>query len=210
MNAAAESRPSSSYGLSGASAKGAAGGGRLEEERSNFSDATARGAQQAVPEPLKASAPAPAAKKLESMSLGSRAQESASDSAADTEALIAVEKAGADGEAKLAARKREQAAATGLDAARAAATKGDLAGQVRFAAEALALRPVGSQRLDALRFLCDGYEGLGQWVQADPYCDALLSEFPGSSAAQALTRRRGAQQRAPAGAEQAPQPASSH
>ncbi len=48
----------------------------------------------------------------------------------------------------------------------------------------------GSQRTQALKTLCDGYESLGEAASAEPYCDALLREFAASAEAQAVARRR--------------------
>ena len=63
-----------------------------------------------------------------------------------------------------------------------------------YAAQAVAQGAQGSLRLEALTHLCSGYEALGQYDSADGWCDALLREFPNTSAAQALTQRRGASQ----------------
>lgn len=56
----------------------------------------------------------------------------------------------------------------------------------------------GYQRVEALKRICDAYEALGEPDRADPFCDQLISEFPATAAARAVSDRRKQVQRAPA------------
>jgi hypothetical protein len=89
-------------------------------------------------------------------------------------------------------REREQAAvrAKYLLAARAARNRNDRMTEVTFALEVLNLGAKGQERLEALERVCDAYEAMGQVDRAQSYCDAVLSEFPDSAAAQAVAQRR--------------------
>ena len=109
---------------------------------------------------------------------------------------------GIDGDAKLAERQRAALRAKSLESARLASNRGDRSTEIRFAAEALSDGATGSERVEALKRLCDAWEALGEPARADPYCDALLREFPASAAARNVSDRRNATQRpAPARAE---------
>jgi hypothetical protein len=77
-----------------------------------------------------------------------------------------------------------------LEAARDAFQRNDRQAEVRFSLDALSLGVTGSERLEALRRACDGFDALGEPDQAEPYCSALQREFPGSSAADTVSRRR--------------------
>jgi hypothetical protein len=102
---------------------------------------------------------------------------------------------GADRDQAFKARQDESARQATVQSARAAAQRGDRESELRYAAEAVRLGVTGGARLDMLQRLCDGFEALGQATRADPYCDALVSEFPQSSAATAVAQRRSYQQR---------------
>lgn len=80
-----------------------------------------------------------------------------------------------------------------LKQARAAATQGDRRGQVTAALRVLSAGATGYSRAEALKSACDGYEALGEYDQAQQFCDLLLSEFRGTAAAQQVAQRRKAQ-----------------
>lgn len=133
---------------------------------------------------------APAAKQKKSMSVSGGSLGSAGLSAAEDESVTNLDRVGTDGDAKLADRQRAATATTSLENARAASQKGDRKGEVAYATEAINRGATGSARLEALTHLCNGYEALGQYAAADSWCDALLREFPNTSAAQNLAQRR--------------------
>lgn len=78
--------------------------------------------------------------------------------------------------------------------ARAAGQHGERVDEIRYATQALQAGAKGADRLEMLKRLCDAYEARGEQALADPYCDALLVEFPSSDAAQRMSKRRGFQQ----------------
>lgn len=147
--------------------------------------------------PMPSAAPPPPSKKssygLRPLS-GSSANSSLS---ADDEsvALERVDNMGLDRDAKFAERQRAETRTSSLEGARAASRAGDRATEIRLAAEVLSSGAVGSERVEALKRLCDAWEALGQPERADPFCDQLLSEFPTSTAARAVEERRGRMQR---------------
>ncbi len=94
-----------------------------------------------------------------------------------------------------AARQSAERRKVALDQARAASQRNDRRAEVKFALVVIEQGASGSERVEALKRVCDAYEALGESDRADPYCDALVSEFPSSAAAEALSRRRGYQQR---------------
>jgi hypothetical protein len=65
----------------------------------------------------------------------------------------------------------------------------DVRTQIREALAALARRPTGTERMEALGQLCQGYEAIGESANADRYCDTLAAEFPSSAVARARARR---------------------
>jgi hypothetical protein len=81
-----------------------------------------------------------------------------------------------------------------LNSARAAGQRGDQQGEVRFALQAVQAGVTDRDRLDMLQRLCAGYEALGDAAAADRFCDALLREFPRSTIAEAIARKRSYQQ----------------
>ncbi len=185
------------YGLGTGSAAPSSAGAGLS---SNYSDAVGRGGGSASP-PAPSAAPAKKSMKLSPPSYRAEAE------AADDEAVARLDAVKADSDSKLVERQRTQSAADVLARARTAASAGDRQTQVTHAVAALEAGASGSTRLEALDLACKGFEALGQPGKADSYCDALLTEFPQSSAAQSLAKRRGYQQKhvAPAAASEAAQ-----
>jgi hypothetical protein len=134
---------------------------------------------------------------LRSMTNSPSTPSTADDDQAVQEKLDAINQ---DSNAKFAERQKQEAAQTqrtnSLQSAREANKKGDLNGEISFALATLNGGATGSQRAEALKRLCDAYENLGDDAKADPYCHQLLAEFPTSTFAEVVTRRRGASQRA--------------
>ncbi len=104
----------------------------------------------------------------------------------------------ADNDEEFARRQRVQKAHDLVTQARKTNDSGDRRTAIKQALEALNWQPQGQDRMEALNLLCGAYEAMGEHGAADPFCDALLTEFPTSRYAQDLTQRRNAMQRAPA------------
>lgn len=102
---------------------------------------------------------------------------------------------GVDRDLKNAENQRAALRVRSLESARLASNRGDRSAEIRFAAEALGDGATGSERVEALKRLCDAWESLGEPARADPYCDALLREFPGTLAAKNVSDRRNSMQR---------------
>ncbi|MGV3624082.1 MAG: anti-sigma factor family protein [Archangium sp.] len=121
--------------------------------------------------------------------------------AADDDENAALEKSdavgGVDRDVKLLERQREQRRAKSLESARLSNNSGDRTSEIRFAQEALSEGATGSQRVEALKRLCDAWEALGEPGRADPYCVALIREFPTSLAAKNVSDRRNRMLRVP-------------
>jgi hypothetical protein len=160
----------------------------------------ADGAPAPAAAPPPASTGAPRAKgSLQLGSLSSRGGDGASSGDAEEDAAqVASDSRVSNKEALV--REREQAAvrAKYLLAARAARNRNDRMTEVTFALEVLNLGAKGQERLEALERVCDAYEAMGQVDRAQSYCDAVLSEFPDSAAAQAVAQRRNRLPRSPA------------
>ncbi len=124
---------------------------------------------------------------------------SSSMGAAEADESIALEKSdslGLNREAKVAERQRAESRTQSLESARVASSRGDRLSEIRLAAQVLQNGASGSERVEALKRICDAYEFLGEPERADPFCDQLLQEFPSSVAARAIEDRRKRVQRA--------------
>lgn len=136
-------------------------------------------------------------KSKKSMSLGGYGRGSSmGDSSDESVALEKSDSLGIDRDAKLAARQLENARARSLESARVASNRGDRTSEIKYATEALNSGATGSERVEALKRLCDAYESMGESARADPFCDALVREFPNSVAAKTVSERRNQMQRA--------------
>lgn len=155
-----------------------------------------------TPAAVPSSAPAPSPKKAPakgSLSIGSMGRSSTATPSVDEDtSLEATDSVRVDNDAKFTERRRQAAVTQSLESARVASNQGDRMSEVKLLLEALKNGPTGYQKVETLKRLCDAFEALGEYDRADPYCDQLLSEFPGTAAAQAITQRRNATQRMPA------------
>ncbi|MDP1919606.1 MAG: zf-HC2 domain-containing protein [Myxococcales bacterium] len=84
-----------------------------------------------------------------------------------------------------------------LGQSRAAGNSGDRRGEVMAAVAALNAGAKGYSRLEALKRACDGYEAMGEFDRAQPYCERVIAEFGGSAAARQVAERRKAQLKSP-------------
>ncbi len=91
-----------------------------------------------------------------------------------------------------------------LAQSRSAGNSGDRRGEVMAAVAALNAGAKGYSRLEALKRACDGYEAMGEFDRAQPYCERVIAEFGGSAAARQVAERRKAQLKSP----KSPSPAS--
>ena len=82
-----------------------------------------------------------------------------------------------------------------------ASSRGDRVSEIRLLAQVLQSGAAGSERVEALKRICDAYEAMGEAERADPFCDQLVGEFPNTAAARAVEDRRERMQRAPAPAQ---------
>ncbi len=168
--------------------------GNLEQARSPASPPPPA---QAVAPMAAPSQPAPATKSPQKAKVasgyGMMPRPSASEATADEDAPQAVSESSI-GDASLR-RERDQQLniAAQLGQARAAANQGDRRGQVTAALRVLSAGAKGYSRAEALKSACDGFEALGEYDQAQQFCDLLLSEFRGTAAAQQVAQRRKAQ-----------------
>lgn len=99
-----------------------------------------------------------------------------------------------------------------LEAARVSSQRNDRVSEIKFALSVLSAGATGAERLESLKRVCDAYEAIGEYDRADPYCDLVVSEYPRSAAADAISKRRNSSQRARSQevqAEKAPAPAPS-
>jgi hypothetical protein len=83
-----------------------------------------------------------------------------------------------------------------LEQARKANAQGDRQGEVSAALAALNAGATNYERVEALKRVCDGYEALSQFDRAEAFCRLLLSEFPGTAAAQQVARRKAVEREA--------------
>ena len=88
------------------------------------------------------------------------------------------------------ARAASREIAQSLSDARSARDSGNRQQEIALAQRALASGATGQQRAEALQRLCEAYDALGLEAQADPYCAALVREFPSSTGARAVAQRR--------------------
>lgn len=84
-----------------------------------------------------------------------------------------------------------------LAQSRSASNSGDRRGEVMAAVAALNAGAKGYSRLEALKRACDGYEAMGEFDRAQPYCERVVAEFSGSAAARQVAERRKAQLKSP-------------
>jgi hypothetical protein len=200
---------------SNAAQRGALGGGSADGRSSSIGyglgaagglDPNASAVGEALParpmsKPAPAAAPPPAPKSsfgLPGMS-ASRAPAPASaraEAEAEELAASATDALSADRDAKVAEREAAASRSKALAEARALGAKGDREGEIALLKKVLGGGVSGAERVETLKRLCDAYEALALYEQADAYCDALLREYPNSAAAQAVTARRNAVQRA--------------
>ncbi len=103
-----------------------------------------------------------------------------------------------DADQEFETRRKASALETLLTQARSASNAGDRQGEIKLCKAVLAGGATGSSRLEALHRLCTSLEALGQEAAADPFCDAMVSEFPTSAYAKAFAERRNRTQMAPA------------
>lgn len=116
----------------------------------------------------------------------------------DSSAVQKSDSLGVGRDAKFAERQRSELRTQSLESARVASNRGDRLSEIRLLAQVLQNGASGSERVEALKRICDAYEALGEPDRADPFCDQLLSEFPNTAAAKAVEDRRKRMQRAPA------------
>jgi hypothetical protein len=168
--------------------------------------ATPKVQQQMLPPPAQAapsqSSPVPALRKSGSYGLPRSAPSQAvdEDSASMTESV-------ARSDELEARRLRDQQLDVDAQLAqsRTAGNSGDRRGEVLAAVAALNAGATGYSRLEALKRACDGYEAMGEFDRAQPYCERVVAEFGGSAAARQVADRRKAQLKSP----KSPAPASS-
>lgn len=163
---------------------------------------------QAEPAPAPAATSAPSAPKTKgSLSIGSLSSSTRTASpsyGAEEEAVqVAEDSLGADRDAQLRQRQVAAERQKNLEAARSASNRNDRVTEVKYALAVLNAGAQGYEKIEALKRICDAYEAMGEYDRGQPYCDALLSEFPNSAAAQAVAQRRNRMQKAPAPAKRA-------
>lgn len=117
---------------------------------------------------------------------------------ADDSALEKTDSLRVDNDAKFAQRQAAESRTRSLESARVASSRGDRVSEIRLLAQVLQSGAAGSERVEALKRICDAYEAMGEPERADPFCDQLVSEFPNTAAAKAVGDRRNRMQRAPA------------
>jgi hypothetical protein len=148
--------------------------------------------------PMPSSAPyisSPKKKGSLGLQLGPSAPSGAED---DSTAVQASDSLKVDRDSKFAESQRSELATQSLESARVASNRGDRLSEIRLLAQVLQNGATGYQRVEALKRICDAYEALGEPDRADPFCDQLISEFPATAAAKAVSDRRKQVQRAPA------------
>ncbi len=120
---------------------------------------------------------------------------------ADDGALEKSDSLRVDSDSKFAQRKAAESRTRSLESARVASSRGDRVSEIRLLAQVLQSGAAGSERVEALKRICDAYEAMGEAERADPFCDQLVGEFPNTAAARAVEDRRERMQRAPAPAQ---------
>ncbi len=176
---------------------------RMKSEEERPSDAAPAPAPAAPVMPSTSSAP-PSKKSAPKGGYGIRPQLGDTGSLATESDDAALEKSDSlrvDSDSKFAQRQAAESRTRSLESARVASSRGDRVSEIRLLAQVLQNGAVGSERVEALKRICDAYEALGEAERADPFCDSLVSEFPTTAAARAVEDRRKRMQRAPAPAE---------
>jgi anti-sigma factor RsiW len=138
----------------------------------------------AVKDAVVQSAPAKKAKSSYGLPMPQRSAPSA-----DRDEVMADSESSATSERQRRVQEVEAAKAL-LERARRLASAGDRAGEVKASLEALNAGASGYERVEALKRVCDGYEAMGSFDRAELFCARLLSEFPGTAAAQQIVSRR--------------------
>ena len=87
-------------------------------------------------------------------------------------------------------RVRELEARRYLDAARSASNQNNHQEAAKQSLSVLATNVTGASRAEALNRLCLAFDELGDEAQSDKYCNALIREFPNTTAARQLVVRR--------------------
>lgn len=191
----------------GVSTGNALGGtvGELEGKKSQVARAepetATRGPQAVMPPPPPAAQPSSPAPTQQAPSAPMKKSKAGygvmprSTSSFDEDAPVAAtESIATSGDAEASrARDRQLSVDAQLAQARSSANSGDRRGEVMAALKALQSGASGYSRAEALKRACDGFEALGEYDRAQQFCDALLSEFPGTAAARQVADRRKAQ-----------------
>lgn len=138
----------------------------------------------AVNDPVVQSAPAKKSKSSYGLPMPQRSAPSA-----DRDEVMADSESSAPTERQRRVQEVEAAKAL-LEQAGRLASAGDRAGEVKASLDALNAGASGYERVEALKRICDGYEAMGSFDRAEPFCARLLSEFPGTAAAQQIVSRR--------------------
>ncbi len=76
-----------------------------------------------------------------------------------------------------------------LEKARSVSSSGNRTEEIRLAHQVLSQGAKGTQRLEALKRLCDAYLDTGRDDEAMPFCQAAVREFPRSGAAKLVQQR---------------------
>ncbi|GMU61103.1 MAG: hypothetical protein AMXMBFR34_28660 [Myxococcaceae bacterium] len=161
-------------------------------------------AQAAQPPPPPAPAPVASSAPQTKVSLGlpkgqsSSASTRSSQGEEDDALMGSTDKLAVDSDAKFAERTQAELRQKNLESARSAGNRNDRMSEVKFALAVLGAGARGSERLEALKRVCDGYEAMGEYDRAEGYCETLVKEFPNTSAAQQVAQRRSRMQKAPA------------
>ncbi len=141
----------------------------------------------------------PAARGSYTLSPLSTSGRSATSTADEDTAAVALEKSDSkmvDDEAKFTERQRAATRTQSLESARVASSRGDRSAEIDLLLKVLENGATGYEKAETLKRLCDAFEALGAFERADPYCDQLLNEFPNTVAAKVVTQRRNSTQRA--------------
>ncbi|MBE2250897.1 MAG: zf-HC2 domain-containing protein [Myxococcus sp.] len=149
---------------------------------------------QASPEPSAPSKPAAMPAPKTARSAGSsyglpRSAPSSMDDEVDSALVTESVSKSADGDASRQ-RAQQRDVEAQLAQARSAANSGDRRAEVMAAVGALNAGATGYSRAEALKRACDGYEAMSEFDRAQPFCERLLAEFPGTAAARQVADRR--------------------
>jgi negative regulator of sigma E activity len=152
---------------------------RLAAESADDEESDVLAAKPSAPPPASARPPSVAAAQP-----STRKAEAPSAAAAPSQAPASQDKAAV--RADPAEVKRQ------LALARSARSKGDPDAEVDAAGAALQAGATGADRAEALQRLCELFDQSARTRDADPFCNALVREFPDTGAARATVRRRAA------------------